>query len=114
MKYLKPRLYLLFCLLAITACKSTGRSKLDTIYFNKGDKSYFVNYENNVFQIYSCKSNSELNAALDAAGDVVKAKQLCHDSLAIVTPMVMKDGIAEELSGPASDDLVGTKTERVI
>lgn len=114
MKYLKPRLYLLFGLLALTACKSTGRSKLDTIYFNKGDKSYFVNYENDVFQIYSCKSNSELNAALDAAGDVTKAKELCHDSLALVTPMVMKDGIAEELSGPASDDLVGTKTERVV
>ncbi|RYZ59448.1 MAG: hypothetical protein EOP07_03940 [Proteobacteria bacterium] len=106
--------YLLIFISTFTSCKSTGRSKLDTIYFNKGDKSYFVIYENDVFQIYSCKNNSELNAALDAAGDVTKAKELCHDSVTIITPMAMKDAIAEELIGPATDDLIGTKTARLL
>jgi hypothetical protein len=114
MKNLKLWLYPLFYLLLLTSCKSAGGSKLDTIYFNKGEKSYFVNYESSMFQIYSCRSNAELDVALDAAGDIAKAKELCHESVTIVTPMAMKDAIADELSGPASDDLVGTKTERLM
>lgn len=73
----------------------------------------FVYFEDDMFFVNACPATEEVQVALDSENNIAKAKIICNKSVTTLTPMALKDAIAAELLGPAGQDLLGTKKQRV-
>ncbi len=105
--------FVLLTLSFAAGCKTSSRSRLDSLYWSRGDFSYFVAFNGSAFLVSKCHTTPELQKAVAVDKDASGAQKLCNEQVTIITPMAMKDAITDALLGSPSDDLVGTKVDRI-